>query len=40
MKKIRFWFGCGYTDVREEIFEYPNDVTDEEIQSDYDDWMG
>lgn len=40
MKKVKFWASNGYYPDREEIVEYDDDVTDEEIDNDYESWYG
>lgn len=40
MKKIEFGFHWGIQSIpSKEIFEYEDDVTDEEIQQDFEDWI-
>lgn len=39
MKKIKFFLSIGYSNaVQEEEVEYPDDVTEEEIKEDYQEW--
>ena len=40
MKKIRFYLNSGYVGAqREEIFEFEDDVTMDEIQEAFDTWL-
>lgn len=40
MKKIRFWAETGYVGATyEDIVEYPDDVTEEELDRDADEWI-
>lgn len=39
MNKIHFHVGIG-TNERDEVMEYDDDVTEEEINSDFDVWVG
>lgn len=39
MRKIKFFLGIGYPGVvQEEIVEYEDNVTDEEINNDFQEW--
>lgn len=35
MKRVKFYLSNGYYSQRKEIFEYPNDITDEELDDEY-----
>jgi len=39
MRKIEFSFSWGWNDYSKEIFEYEDDVTQEEIDNDYEEWL-
>ena len=36
MQRIKFYFDAGY---REEIFEFPDDYTEKEIEQEYREWV-
>ena len=37
--KVTFYYGIGFANAnRKETFEYPESVTDEELEADFDDW--
>jgi hypothetical protein len=37
--KVTFYYGIGFANARkEETFDYDDDVTDRELQQDFDDW--
>lgn len=39
MKKIKFYLGTGFAGAsHEEIFEYPDEATDEEISGEFEAW--
>lgn len=38
MKKIMFSFSADTKDIREEVFEFEDNVTDEEIEIEFQDW--
>ncbi len=39
MRKVKFYLGTGFSGAsHEEIMEYEDDVTDEEISEDFEDW--
>lgn len=40
MKKVEFIWTEGYNNDKKEIFEFEDNVTDDEIQSAYDTWIG
>jgi hypothetical protein len=39
VKKIKFEFSEGWGQTTEEIFEFEDDITDEEIESEYETWL-
>jgi hypothetical protein len=39
LKTIIFTYSRGWNDVIEEEFEYEEDVTEEEIQKDFEEWV-
>lgn len=39
MKKIKFEFLEGWNQTTEEIFEFEDDITDEEIELEYELWL-
>lgn len=39
MKKYLFSYNRGWNDVIEEVFEYDYDVSEEEINNDFQDWI-
>lgn len=40
MRKIKFYLGTGFYGCdHEETFEFPDDLSDEEIEEEYKDWV-
>ena len=39
MRKVEFFFSNGERTVKRDVFEYDDDVTDEEIDSHLKDWV-
>lgn len=39
MKKVRFSWYEGYNDIREEIIEFEDNATEEDIEKDYTNWL-
>jgi hypothetical protein len=38
--KVTFYYGIGFANAsHEETFDYEDDVTDQELQQDFDDWV-
>lgn len=38
MEKVKFYISNGFYGKQEEVFKYPDDITNEQINDDYDAW--
>lgn len=40
MKRVKFWMNCGYVNTTEyEVMEFPDDITEDEIESEVEMWF-